>query len=749
MTAAQATPHKRSVGLDDASAGAMQVVRMMRKYWPLLVAASLLSTGLALIYSKTLPRVYDATTMIELNATVIRPLGEKSDDLTTMGESAYWDNQEYYETQYKIVVSQRVLGEVVRNLGLANDPDFVGDARLASSPSEAAIASLQGRVRVEPVKSSRLFVLHVEDKDPKRAVRIADAVAATYIDQNLQSAISGSADAASWLADQLDRIKQDLEKSEDALYAFKRSNDLPSTSINEASNMIRLEMQEYDTALARTRTRKQELLARDAELSKVSEDTPEQLPSSELLDSTFLQHLRTEYLDAVRERGAVAAEGKGENHPLYKQASDRVEETRTALLAEVRNIKGAVERDLAVIQHQEEGESALFEQARKRAVELNMKEIEYHRLDRAREQNEKLHGLLLERMKEADLTRMMHVNNIRLVDRAVEPHVPIRPRTSVNVAIGALLGLLLGIALAWLRDVFDRSIKTPADVESLQVTFLGLLPRIDDNAESARRSENGRRSRASRKSERQYPELIVHDHPMSGVAEAARSIRTNLLFMSPDRPYRTILVSSAAPEEGKTTVACSIAIALAQGGQRVCMVDCDLRRPRLHRIFGRAGDVGVTNVLVGDVTLEEAAKPTVVPNLWSIPAGPLPPNPADMLQSERFRKFVADLTERFDRVVIDSAPLVAVTDSAIISRSVDGTVFVVRAFETSKQLSAQGLRSLRDVESPIVGAVLNAVDLSRHEYSYQYHYYYYHKREGYGARDVGEDEADRAASPPN
>ncbi len=161
------------------------------------------------------------------------------------------------------------------------------------------------------------------------------------------------------------------------------------------------------------------------------------------------------------------------------------------------------------------------------------------------------------------------------------------------------------------------------------------------------------------------------------------------------------------------------------------MSTADLRRPRLHRIFDWSGDAGLTSALVGEATLDEVAKPTIVPNLWSVPSGPLPPNPADLLQSDRFRKFVKELGERFDRVIIDSPPLVAVTDSAIISTLVDGTVFVVRAFQTGKHVSAQGLRVLRDVEAPIIGAVLNAVNLRRHEYNY-YHYYYY-KKEGYAS----------------
>jgi capsular exopolysaccharide synthesis family protein len=487
-------------------------------------------------------------------------------------------------------------------------------------------------------------------------------------------------------------------------------------------------------------------LARAEELAKVPPDNPTELPSSELLADGQLNGLRIEYQAALTTRDALIAQNKGENHPLVRVAESHLATAKQALLAEVRNVQGAVQRDLEIITRQEAGESTLFERARRLAVDLNMKEIEYHRLERDRDQSEKVFALLSERLKEADLSRMMKVNNVRIVEAAAEPGEPISPRVSLNVLGGAGLGLLLGLAFAWGREQLDTSLKTPDDLEQrLGVTFLGLLPQIDDSDGP----RYGRRKPGSRLKDHalEAPELVGHNLPLSGLAEAARAIRTNLVFMNPDRPHRTLLVTSAAPAEGKTTVACTIAIALAQGGQRVCIVDCDLRRSRLHRIFNRVGEAGVTNVLVGEATLDEVAKPTGIDNLWSIPAGPTPPNPADIFHSERFRQFIADLGDRFDRVVFDSPPLVAVTDSVVIATLVDGTVFVVRAFKTSRHLSSQGLRSLRDVDAPVVGAVLNAVNLSRHEYSNYYHYYYY-KREGYPSTSASDGEDPRAGAAP-
>jgi len=702
------------------------VSKALRKNWPTVVAVTLVAVAVGVVYGKSQPRVFEAVTLLEISPNAPEPLNQDGKSMLNLGAGLAWDTHEYYETQYRILASNRVLGEVVRRLDLASDRAWLGLPSTAPRPSaEQATNALRGQVNIEPVKYSQLVHVRVADVNPSRAVRISDSVAEAYIDQNLQTAVNATSESVVWLEGQLEHVKRDLEQGENALFEFKQRNDLPSTSINEASNMLRVEMQELDTALTHARTKKAEIGARATELENVPADNPDALPASELLSSPFLQAMRTQYQEALKERLALIAEGKGDNHPLVKRATDKIEETRATLLAEVRNIRGAVERDLSVVTREEQKEAELFEATRRRAVELNMKEIEYHRLDRTREENEKLYELLLQRMKEADLGRMMRVNNVRIVDRASEPTVPVRPRVSVIVVVSLFIGLATGLALAWMREQLDSSLKTQTDVEqALGITFLGLLPEVA--SADGKKGQSRRRRRSATPNAR--PELVVHDRPLSGVAEAARSIRTNLMFMNPDQPLRRLLVTSAGPSEGKTTVACSLAIAFAQAGQRVCLVDADLRRPRLHHIFDRHGDSGLTNVLVGESTLDVVAKPTGIENLFSVPAGPTPPNPADMLGSERFRLVLAELAARFDRVVIDSPPVVAVTDSVVLSTLVDGTVFVARAFLTARHLSAQGLRALRDVGAPVAGVVLNAVNVNRHEYSYYYYRYY---RDGY------------------
>jgi len=294
--------------------------------------------------------------------------------------------------------------------------------------------------------------------------------------------------------------------------------------------------------------------------------------------------------------------------------------------------------------------------------------------------------MLLEHMKDADLARMMKANNIHLIETALEPMVPIRPRTAMNVAMGCVFGLVLGLGLGWLRNSLDNSIKNPEQVEKdLGITFVGLLPAVEEEGDGRQRRRQVVRPGLKPGA---IPELIVHDSPHSGIAEAARSIRTNLMFTNPDRPYRKFARHQRCARRGKDHGGCSIAVARRPERQRVCVIDCDLRRPRLHRIFDRAATAA-------SPTCWWARRPSPT---W--PARPrwaicgafprsIPPNPADLLHSERFKKFLEDAGEEFDRIVIDSPPLVAVTDSAIISTIVDGTVFVLRAFSTTRTLGRQ------------------------------------------------------------
>ncbi len=409
-----------------------------------------------------------------------------------------------------------------------------------------------------------------------------------------------------------------------------------------------------------------------------------------------------------------------------------MESARQAIAQELQNIKNGAEIELANVNHQLGGLSSLYETARREALQLNLKELEYSRLQRSKDSTEKLFGLVLERSTESGLSKMAPFNNVRVLDRPLKPMAPIFPKPAANLAMGIALGLLLGFAGATGREMLDRTVRTSEDIErELGLAVLGSLPDVTREGSALNLGYYG--SRRARKAKAESggagpgsnsaaaPELLVHTHPKSVVAEAARSIRTNLMFMSPDNPYRCLLVTSAGPAEGKTTVATSMAIAIAQTGQSVCLVDCDLRKPRVHTVFGERNDKGVTTALLQPGELSTLVVETQVPNLSILKAGPTPPNPADLMHSEAFGRVLQELRAAFDRVVIDSPPIGLVTDGVIISTRVDATVLVVRALATRRDSAKRAMRSLRDVGANCAGFVLNAVT-SNERYYYTGYY---------------------------
>lgn len=712
----------------------------IRKHWIIVVATTLAVSLMVTFYTLGQKRIYECSATVLFDPQPPRPLGNQVlSSVDFSGE--YWSQKEYYKTQYWVIQSQRISSVVVKALGLNKDAAFLDNAPSNTKPPprtvsvEDAARILRSRLSVEPIRDSRLALVSYKDADPVRAPRVLSALVDTYAQGNLDDALEAMDEAGDWLGSQVTSLKAELESNEMALHGYKKDKNILSVSMDDQSNMVRGEIQQLNTALTDAKTRRARLEARRSELLKISPQDPSSIPATELLTSQLLQGLRAQFLEAKAASEALIAQGKGAHHPEVLSVLAREAATKQALMAEVVNIQGSVSHDFNVSSREVSGLEALVESARQRALDLNLLEIEYNRLKRGKDNSEKLYGIVTERAKENDLTRMLRFNNIRVVDRPLQPRTPVTPNIPVNVATGIALGLLLGLAGAVGREQLDGSLKTPEDVEQeLGLPFLGLLPMV--GAEGGNDQPYGGRQRRKRKAANDDEhhlgprELVVHNHPTSGIAEAARAVRTNIMFMSPDKPYRTLLVTSAAPSEGKTTVACCIAIALAQAGKRVVLIDCDMRRPRIHRVFNVSNEVGVTAALLSPELLDDAIKPTVVPNLSIVTTGTLPPNPAELLHTDAFDRLLRELQSRFDCVLIDSPPIAPVTDATVLSTRVDGTVLVTRAFQTRKDVARRATRSVSDVGGRLVGVVLNAVDFSNRQYGSYGHYYY--RRYGYG-----------------
>ncbi len=353
--------------------------------------------------------------------------------------------------------------------------------------------------------------------------------------------------------------------------------------------------------------------------------------------------------------------------------------------------------------------------------------------------NEELYQVLLKKLQELNVTGATANFNVRVIEPAKVPGKPVRPNKRLNLLIGILMGSVMGIGMAFFREYLDTTIKTVDELKNnFKLTVLGLIPTIGESKPKTtleiakeRLRKNRKESVAVEKNEikdelsYQVHRLASAEELKAPVAEAYRTLRTNLQFTQLDRPLQTLLVTSSIRGEGKTTTSVNLSIIMAQTGKKVLLVDTDLRRPRIHKAFSTGREIGLTNLLMGEMILEDVLIPADVPNLHILPSGPLPPNPAELVATDRMKSLIKYMTSKYDLVIFDSPPLVAVTDAALLATEVDGLLLVVEAGALPRELLKQGLDRLSNVKATILGAVLNNVNLQKGSY-YYYYYHYYH-----------------------
>lgn len=700
-------------------------LKILRKRLWLIVGFAAAVVAIGAVYLVFAPRIYRAQTSIIIEASGSRILGDKTEEVS-FGPTDYWSNKEYFETQYKVLASREVLARVVEKKGLARDLDFLGVADIENPEKQAEeiekadpVTILSKRMRVEPVKNSQLANIVVEDRDPARAAMLANAIVEAYIESTLDTKLDGTRAASQWLTEQLQDLKGKLESSEVALYNFRKDNDILATSIEDSQSINSKRLVALNESLTKVMAQRVELEAALAEVNRVEKEHGKDpfwaLRLSRVATSPTLKELREEL---VKQESEVAGltERYLENHPQLLGAKEKLAKLRANLAGELTNAVAGVRSQYREVASTETQLTELIEGLKREAFEINKREIDQRKLERETENNRRLYDLVLARLKDSDLAVMMKANNIRLLDRAEMPDKPVQPRPALVAALSMLLGLLGGVGLAYLAEMLDNTLKQEEDIEGvLQLPFLGLVPSVAlANVKAEDRTADHER------------DLFAARNTRSPQAEAFRAIRTNLLFMSTTRKIRRVMVTSAAPQEGKSMTTIGIGSAMAAAGNRVLIIDADMRRPRQHRAMGVANETGLSTVLLGETTIDDAVKSTEVAGMFLMPCGPVPPNPAELLHSDKFQGLLDRLGEKFDLVLLDSPPLVAAADAAVLSTLVDGVVYVARFKKTTKDLAKRMLRTLRDINAPVLGAVLNDVDLESREYGY-----YSYKRYGY------------------
>lgn len=646
--------------------------------------------------------IFKATAVIQIETEAPNIIGFK--EVVALGSQNYWASKEYYETQFRIIRSRPVVLEVVRRLRLDEQAPFAG----AATPG----LLLTNMVRIQPIKNSQLVAISVEYHDAQLAAEIANTLADVYREQNLTNKLDASKEALTWLGrEQTDRGRL-VQEAEEDLINFLREHNI--VSFEERQNIVNQRVQTLSDAV--TEAKRSRISSQINYQKAVTAKTQSKaLAIPEVIANELIQNLKEELVLLQKEKSKMLKKWKPD-HPGFQKIQNQINQLAADIDQEVDVIIGGLQITYQRDFSREKKLDQVLESGKKEALDLQRLEIAYRIKKRGAMAEGELYDELQKRQKETEITKTLSANNIRIIEPALVPQNPIRPRKRINVMLGALLGLFGGVGLAFLLEYMDTTIKTSEDLErTVPVPFLGIIPSFSADEES------------------KYDELFTFRYPKSSVTESCRSIRTNIIFSSAGMTLRRLLVTSAGPQEGKSTAVINLGIIFAQGGKRVLIVDSDLRRPRLHRAFNVARKRGLTNLIMGESTTEEVIVKTEVPGVDLIPCGPIPPNPSELLGSVRMREISEELAERYDLVLFDSPPVVAVTDSVVMSKIVDGVVLIAKAGKTTREILTKAVRQLADVETHVLGSVLN--DFNIRGAGYRYYYYYYH----YRSRETDED----------
>jgi capsular exopolysaccharide synthesis family protein len=588
---------------------------------------------------------------------------------------------DYYQTQYEILKSETLARRVIDRLKLGQNPDFQNpSARSEDStspdPEENSrrwLKTFLSRLTVSPIRNSRLVKVEFDSHDPALAALVANTLADEYINYNRELKIKAAQEANTWLRKRVDEMQGKVQQSEEAFEKYKESIPAQITAQVESKAESRAAMKEMESR-------------------------------PEVVNNAFIQELRTEEIRLTAKQSELSKK-YGPKHPQMIQVASELATLRNKLEREIKRLVGAVKIE---------------------------ESPQYLLLKREVDANRQLFEVLLKRLKETTLTENIPRGNIQVMDAAQPSTVPIKPKKTMNMILAVVLGLVLGSGLSFFFEYLDNTIKSPEDIERvIAAPLLGIVPSAGRRKKSA--GPSGRPS---------HPiETVLSAEPKSSYAEAYRTIRTGVLLSSAEHPPRVVLVTSPGPVEGKTTTAANLAIAMAQAGSATLLIDADLRRPRIHQLFepsnggGRSeGDrdvnvKGLGPVLVGEATAEAAIRQTPIPLLCILPSGPVPPNPAELLGSNRMRDLIKEVGRKFDRIIIDSPPLVPVTDATLLSTLCDGVVLVVKESRTTKLLATEARKRLAEAKARLLGVVFNDVDLKKDTYRYYPYQSYYGKED--------------------
>ncbi|HJT69884.1 MAG TPA: polysaccharide biosynthesis tyrosine autokinase, partial [Terriglobales bacterium] len=659
------------------------------------------------------------------------------------------------DTEVRILRSDLLALQVVRQLDLDHLREFGGtgkpstslelttDALQPDSPrANAVLGAFKSNLRVMLEPNTRIIDIHYKSPNKELAARVVNTLASTYIEQNFKTRFESTMQASDWLSRQLVDLQMKVETSQEKLVKYQKDHQI--LGIDDKQNITTDKLDELNkelTAAESERMQKESVYrlaeAGDSESAAAVAAGAAQSKTSE--NSSVLLERLQEQKSEVKIQIAQLSTQFGPAYPKLAQLNNQIKELDAQIQAEMKKVAGRLRGDYLAALQRENMLSTALEQQKQQQNKLNESAIEYSFLKRDFETNRTLYEGLLQKLKEAGVTAGLRSNNIRQVDIARTPVIPSEPNIPRNLGFGFVLGLTSGIGLAFLLEGIDNTVRTPEQAQAIStLPSLGMIPLGSrNNLESSSRS-------LTVASSKEVVELITQSRPQSQMSEAYRALRTSLLLTSVGAPPKLILITSALPQEGKTTTSINTATVLAQKGTRVLLIDADLRRPSIHKTLGLGPRIGLSNVLTGGATVQEATfRSPILPNLFILPAGTPPPNPAELLASSQMAEILTLLRDQYDHIVMDTPPTLSVTDAVVLSPCADAVVLVIRCGQTTKPALRRSREILSQVNARVSGVLLNAVDLTSPDY---YYYYEYQGKYGHRYYDDDDEESSRTST---
>ncbi len=732
---------------------------MVRRHWRLVAAFCAATLAAAGIHFAITPKEYAATATVQIERRSGTPVFGA--DQNPLMEN-YWD-MEYYPTQYQLLQSRGLAERVVRNLDLQSDPTFNpgalsrarGGKKATADDDEALLGQLAGRLlgglAVDPVRNTQLVTLSYRSANPVFAARAANGFAEAFIDMGIENRFANAGKASSFLGAQINSLKQEIEDKEKQLQSFSRKSDL--ATLDPSSNVLLQRLESLNNDYMTVKKLRIEKQARYNEVLASPKETV-----ADTLSAGMVSGMRTEQLKLESEYDTKLKTYKPD-WPAMVALRAEIEKGRQHIASVVDEMvakaKGSAFAEYQTAQRQEEALQAELSGMKREALDQSSSAVEYGNLKVEVETRRTLLNELLKKQSETEVAARLQDtrdSNIHIIDRALVPGGPFRPSLRQDLIYGLLMGLLLGVGSALLIEFLDRTIKTPEEIERrLLLPTLAVIPDLDDTGRGygylARYGygygEGGERARPKpRRAARAVPalldkkgaagdaaqiELVPHERPRTPISEAYRSLRTALLLSSADE-IKIVAITSAEASEGKTATAANLAVVLAQLGRQVLVVDCDLRKPRMHQVFKLSNRVGLVNQLTGGTDPHDTYLPTAVPNLYLTPSGTIPPNPSELLASDRMREWLKLARSRFDYVIVDTPPALAVTDATIVGALADGIVLTLASGKVTREEARACRDRLKMADIKVLGAVLNRYRSTQGSLGRRYRYY-----ESYGA----------------